>query len=88
MSQDRSDRTPAPTRNPGEPPAASGRAEIDQFLHRVKALGPAVEPAIVYSIARPESEFNQRDTSPAKAVGLMQVTPEAGRDTARRLRQA
>jgi hypothetical protein len=44
MSQDRSDRTPAPTRNPGEPPAASGRAEIDQFLQRVKALGPAVEP--------------------------------------------
>jgi hypothetical protein len=44
MSQDRSDRTPAPTRNPAEPPTASGRAEIDQFLHRVKALGPAVEP--------------------------------------------
>src|ERR1700728_3711871 len=44
MSQDRSDRTRPPTRNPGEPPAASGRAEIDQFLQRVKALGPAVEP--------------------------------------------
>ncbi|MFZ0778865.1 MAG: VWA domain-containing protein [Xanthobacteraceae bacterium] len=45
MSQDRSDRTPAPARNLGEPPAAaSGRAEIDQFLQRVKALGPAVEP--------------------------------------------
>ena len=43
MSKDRSDRAPAPTRNPGEPPAASGRAEIDQFLQRVKALGPAVE---------------------------------------------
>src|SRR6202034_530969 len=44
MSQDRSDRTPAPTRNPGEPPGASGRAEIDQFLQRVKALGPAAVP--------------------------------------------
>jgi soluble lytic murein transglycosylase len=30
------------------------------------------------------SGFNQRDMSAAKAVGLMQVTPEAGRDTAKR----
>ncbi len=48
MSKDRSDRAPAPTRHPdqqpSEPPAASARAEIDQFLHRVKSLGPAVEP--------------------------------------------
>jgi soluble lytic murein transglycosylase len=39
---------------------------------------------MVYSIARTESGFDQRDTSPANAVGLMQVTPEAGRDTAQR----
>ena len=39
---------------------------------------------IVYSIVRTESAFDQRDRSPAKAVGLMQVTPEAGRDTAKR----
>jgi soluble lytic murein transglycosylase len=39
---------------------------------------------MVYSIVRTESAFDQRDTSPAKAVGLMQVTPEAGRDTAKR----
>jgi soluble lytic murein transglycosylase len=38
----------------------------------------------VYSVARTESEFNQRVVSPANAVGLMQVTPEAGRDTAKR----
>jgi hypothetical protein len=44
MSQDRSDRTPARTPNPGEPPVASGRTEIDDFLQRVKALGPAAEP--------------------------------------------
>ena len=44
MSQDRSDRTPAPARTPGEPPAASERAEIDQFLHRVKALDPVIDP--------------------------------------------
>ena len=39
---------------------------------------------MIYSVARTESAFDQRDTSPAKAVGLMQVTPEAGRDTAKR----
>jgi soluble lytic murein transglycosylase len=33
---------------------------------------------------RTESAFDQRDMSSAKAVGLMQVTPEAGRDTAKR----
>ena len=38
----------------------------------------------MYSIARTESAFDQRDMSPAKAVELMQVTPEAGRDTAKR----
>jgi soluble lytic murein transglycosylase len=48
-------------------------------------IGPGIDRSIVYSIARTESEFNQRDVSPAKAVGLMQVTPEAGRDTAKRL---
>jgi soluble lytic murein transglycosylase len=31
-----------------------------------------------------ESGFDQRDMSSAKAVGLMQVTPVAGRDTAKR----
>jgi hypothetical protein len=34
--------------------------------------------------AVPESAFDQRDLSPAKAVGLTQVTPAAGRDTAKR----
>ena len=33
---------------------------------------------------RTESGFDQRDMSSAKAVGLMQVTPVAGRDTAKR----
>jgi soluble lytic murein transglycosylase len=33
---------------------------------------------------RTESAFDQRDKSSANAVGLMQVTPEAGRDTAKR----
>ena len=47
-------------------------------------IGPALSRSIVYSVARTESEFNQLVVSPAKAVGLMQVTPEAGRDTAKR----
>jgi soluble lytic murein transglycosylase len=48
------------------------------------AIGPQLDRCVVYSIARTESGFNQRDRSPANAVGLMQVTPEAGRDTAKR----
>jgi len=48
------------------------------------AVGPQLDRCVVYSIVRTESEFNQRDMSPAKAVGLMQITPEAGRDTAKR----
>jgi soluble lytic murein transglycosylase len=47
-------------------------------------IGPAIDPCMVYAVARVESAFDQRDTSPANAVGLMQVTPEAGRDTAKR----
>ena len=47
-------------------------------------IGPPLDPSIIYSIVRTESAFDQRDKSPAKAVGLMQVTPEAGRDTAKR----
>ena len=49
-----------------------------------RPIAPAVDRRMVYSIVRTESAFDQRDTSPAKAVGLMQVTPEAGRDTAKR----
>ena len=49
-------------------------------------IGPAVDRSIIYSVARTESAFNQRDRSSASAVGLMQVTPEAGRDTAKRFK--
>jgi soluble lytic murein transglycosylase len=48
-------------------------------------IGPEVDRSIVYSIARTESGFDQHDRSSANAVGLMQVTPEAGRDTAKRV---
>jgi soluble lytic murein transglycosylase len=47
-------------------------------------VGPKLERSIIYSVARTESAFDQRDKSSANAVGLMQVTPEAGRDTAKR----
>jgi len=47
-------------------------------------IAPPIDRCMVYSIVRTESAFDHRDTSPADAVGLMQVTPEAGRDTAQR----
>ena len=47
-------------------------------------IAPEIERSMIYSVARTESAFDQRDKSPANAVGLMQVTPEAGRDTAKR----
>lgn len=49
-----------------------------------KQVAPAIETSVIYSVARTESSFDQRDKSAANAVGLMQVTPEAGRDTAKR----
>jgi soluble lytic murein transglycosylase len=49
-----------------------------------RAIGPAIDTTVVYSIARQESAFYQGDLSSAKAMGLMQVTPEAGRETAKK----
>ena len=51
-----------------------------------RQLAPEIEHSMVYSVARTESAFDQRDKSAANAVGLMQVTPEAGRDTAKRFK--
>jgi soluble lytic murein transglycosylase len=53
-------------------------------LPRYSAIAPEVEPAVVYSIARQESAFNPKTVSSAKAMGLMQVTPEAGRYIAKK----
>jgi soluble lytic murein transglycosylase len=52
------------------------------------AIGPAVEQAVVYSIARQESAFNPKDVSSAHALGLMQVTPDAGRYVAKKFNVA
>ena len=49
-------------------------------------IAPPVEDALVYSIARQESHFNQKVVSPAKAMGFMQVTPIAAKDTSKRFK--
>jgi soluble lytic murein transglycosylase len=51
-------------------------------------IGPEVEPPVVYSIARQESAFNPRVVSSANALGLMQVTPDAGRFIAKKFNVA
>ncbi|EJW11283.1 Soluble lytic murein transglycosylase precursor [Rhodovulum sp. PH10] len=53
-------------------------------LPRFSMIGPQVEPAVVYAIARQESAFNPKTVSPANALGLMQVTPAAGRFIAKK----
>jgi len=47
------------------------------------SIGDPVEKAAVYAVARQESQFNPRIVSSAKAMGLMQVTPAAGRQVAK-----
>ena len=73
----------------GKPALARGLA-LDAYafptigIPKASPIGPEIERSIIYSVARTESAFDQRDKSSANAVGLMQVTPEAGRDTAKR----
>jgi soluble lytic murein transglycosylase len=67
----------------GKTALARGMA-MDQYafpdigVPRYGQIGPQLDRCVVYSIVRTESGFDQRDKSPANAVGLMQVTPEAG----------
>ncbi len=56
----------------------------DFGIPEYQPIGPEVEPCVVFSIARQESAFNPKVVSSANAIGLMQVTPAAGRDTAKR----
>jgi soluble lytic murein transglycosylase len=55
-------------------------------LPEYKPIAPAVGPAVTYAIARQESHFNQKVVSPANAMGFMQVTPAAAKDTAKRFK--
>ena len=69
--------------------AAQGGHEIMRpYYPLVPALVEAdlpAPPALVLSIARRESEFDPDVVSPAGAMGLMQVMPATGRDTAREI---
>lgn len=64
---------------------------LDQYafpafgLPKYVSIGPKAETSLVYAIAKAESAFNTSAVSGAKAKGLMQVTPDAGRTIARRL---
>jgi soluble lytic murein transglycosylase len=51
-----------------------------------RQIGPQVERCVVFSIVRQESAFNPKVISSARALGLMQVTPAAGRNTARKFK--
>ncbi len=55
-------------------------------LPNYKPIAPPIGDAVAYSIARQESHFNQKDISTAHAMGLMQVTPEAAIDTAKKFK--
>jgi soluble lytic murein transglycosylase len=51
---------------------------------RYSSIGPGIDSALLFAIIRQESSFNPADMSAAHAIGLMQVTPVAGRDTCKR----
>src|SRR5262249_55483813 len=69
--------------------AAYGRGlPLDYYAYPVvglpdyRPIAPPIEAAVAFSIARKESNFNKKVFSSAPAMGLMQVTPAAGVDTA------
>jgi soluble lytic murein transglycosylase len=51
---------------------------------RYSPIAPSIESAMLFAVIRQESAFDPSDWSHAQAMGLMQVTPEAGRDTCKR----
>jgi len=67
----------------GKPALSRGsRSTTSLPDHRNSAthpVGPEIERSVVYSVARTESAFDQRDKSSANAVGLMQVTRKPAR---------
>lgn len=53
---------------------------IPKYTH----VGPQADPAVIYAIARQESQFDQRVVSTANAKGLMQVIPSTARAIAKK----
>jgi soluble lytic murein transglycosylase len=47
-------------------------------------VGPDIDRTVLLAVIRQESAFNPKVVSSAGAIGLMQVTVEAGQDTCRR----
>jgi soluble lytic murein transglycosylase len=50
------------------------------------SIGPGIDNALLFAIIRQESAFDPADWSHAHAMGLMQVTPAAGKHTCKRYR--
>jgi soluble lytic murein transglycosylase len=51
---------------------------------RYAPIGPGIDNAMLFAIIRQESAFDPADWSHAQAMGLMQVTPTAAKDTCKR----
>jgi soluble lytic murein transglycosylase len=51
---------------------------------RYSPIGPGIDNAMLFAIIRQESAFDPADWSHAQAMGLMQVTPIAAKDTCKR----
>ena len=58
---------------------------LHEQLVRNYAAKRGLDPSVLYSIIRTESAFMEDARSPAGALGLMQVMPATGRETARRI---
>ena len=56
---------------------APDRAQIRELIRRT-AHTYAVDPALALAVASMESGFDQRQVSPANAIGVMQVLPSSG----------
>jgi soluble lytic murein transglycosylase len=58
-----------------------------RYLTQISAYAKKrnIDAAVLFSIIRAESAFMEDARSPAGALGLMQLMPQTGRDTARRL---